>query len=92
MNKPKITNCPMCKMPIFSWVDKTHICWKSPSEIAREKVLTMDISQKQKILDLVWGGLTLGEVSRQSNVTLDEVCEIVTMNIQTVKFLSLEAK
>ena len=86
--KPTIITCPQCKMPIFSWDEKPHVHWKSPSDIAKEKISLMPAQQKQDILDLVHTGLTLGEVAKQSNVTVDEVCGIVTMNIKTIEFLS----
>lgn len=48
-------------------------------------------SKRQGILDMIKSGKTLGEVRRFFDTELMVVCEVLTQNIETVKFLRSEA-
>ena len=62
--------------------------WKT----RKERCSKLDVKIKQKILDLMWKGKTIGEVMKKLNLDLHLVSEVVLENISTYNYLNKDAK
>jgi hypothetical protein len=67
-----------------SMQEKKAALIKSVENLGQEK--------RQLVLDGLNGGNTLGDVSRDHNLELDQVCEILNQNIAKVQYLVNIAK
>ena len=63
------------------------------AKIIREhKISKIPIKTKQKMLDLLHKGKTIGQCQKILKLDLDEACGIIDENIGTYKYLRKEAK
>lgn len=56
-----------------------------------DRVAEVDQVTKQKVLDLLREGYSIGEVSRELDLDMDVVCEIISQNIDSDYILRKEA-
>lgn len=66
-----------------------------PSDVKRRwrrAAAKLPKEQRQRILDSIREGLSVGEVAEAESLELMTVCEIMVQNIETVGFLRIEAK
>lgn len=64
---------------------------KSKQEKTRDYVEDMEQSERQRVLDYIHKGKTIGETMRHFNLEMDVVCEIINQNIGVTRFLKKEA-
>lgn len=60
--------------------------------IRKQKVAKIPHTIKQKFLDLMWQGKTIGEAKNELCLDLDEATGILDENIATCQYLRKEAK
>lgn len=74
------------------WINSS--CPEAPNHfliIRKREVAKIPREQKQKVLDLLREGKTIGVICEELNLELDIVCEIITQNIQDIHVLRREA-
>mgnify|MGYP001613735339 FL=1 len=59
--------------------------------LIREKVINTPKETRQKLLDLIRSGKTLGEAGKECGLEFDVYCQILTDNIENTKYLRMEA-
>lgn len=59
--------------------------------LRQREVATIPIETKQKVLDLMHAGKSIGEICDELDLKLDITCEIITQNIQKFSILRTEA-
>ena len=77
----RIETCYMCGLKIG----------KSYSERLKEKVALIPLQIKQKFLDIIWEGKTIGEATEACNLDVEITGEILLQNIGVNKFLRKKA-
>lgn len=65
---------------------------KHHEDIILEKVKNTPIEVKQKLLNLIHAGKTIGEARTECNIELMVACEIINQNLGHYSFLNREAK
>lgn len=73
------------------WVESS--CPESSNHfliVRKREVASLPRETKQKVLDLVHEGKTIGEVRKELNLELMVVCEIINQNIKEIHYLSRE--
>lgn len=70
-------------------------CPKAPQHYKmqlRKKVAALPKDTRQKVLDLIWEGKTIGEVKDQLKLETDVVAQIISDNIKCYKYLGREVE
>jgi hypothetical protein len=65
----------------MNWLDECRVAAESLSQETR-----------QKFMDLIWQGKTLGDAQREAGISFDAANGIVRMNIEEVSYLRKESK
>ena len=75
------TRCPLCEVKLNpSWKEQMQeLCRTTPKKV------------KQKLLDLMHDGKSLGEASKECKIETGCACEILFENINHLEYLSKEA-
>lgn len=62
------------------------------AESQRHIVDSMSQKRRQEILDLIWTGISVGDVAKKTDIHFEIVAQIIIDNIDDSKILSREAK
>lgn len=68
---------------------KPHVCYKDQ---LKKKIADVPIETKQKILDMLRKGSSIGEIKDAVNLETLVVCGVINENIETASYLRTEAK
>jgi len=75
------------------WLETKCPNYKNHYDIVQaRKVAAIPREMKQKVLDLMWDGKSIGEICKELNLELDVVCGIVSANIRHISILNTEVK
>lgn len=76
-------------MSKFTWRCPNHL--EHIRILIRREVSKVPLETKQKIIDELRKGRTIGAIGEELNLSLDVVCEIIMQNIEDIPVLRKEA-
>lgn len=61
-------------------------------DLCEKAALDLPVEKRQQILDAVNSGKTIGEIKEDMILNLEEICGVINMNINSVKYLRTSSK
>ena len=61
-------------------------------DLCEKAALELSVEKRQQVLDAVNSGKTIGEIKEGFPLTLEHVCGVINMNIDSIKFLRKATK